>query len=175
MEALCLGEWKIKSPFICIFYCFIRLGIFIRLLFAIFGPCSKTLFKTYFLSDEQWIDWLYRERVNSKVWMWLWFLILLHKAGNWVPIQNLSLIIFQVHLDGYQKIFEIIQPNTNLSSSKSPEEFFKINPEYSLEGLMLKLKPQYSGHPMWRLYSLEKTLMLGRIEGRRRGQQRMSW
>ena len=50
----------------------------------------------------------------------------------------------------------------------------EINPEYSLEGLMLKLKLQYSGHLMRRADSLEKTLMLGKIEGRRRrGQQRM--
>ena len=50
----------------------------------------------------------------------------------------------------------------------------EINPEYSLEGLMLKLKLQYFGHVMWRASSLEKTLMLGKIEGkRRRGQQRM--
>ena len=50
----------------------------------------------------------------------------------------------------------------------------EISPEYSLEGLMLKLKCQYFGHLMGRAYSLEKTLMLGKIEGRRRrGQQRM--
>ena len=52
----------------------------------------------------------------------------------------------------------------------------KISPEYSLEGLMLKLKLQYFGHLMQRADSLEKTLMLGKIEGRRRkGQQRMRW
>ena len=52
----------------------------------------------------------------------------------------------------------------------------KINPEYSLERLMLKLKLQYFGHPMQRADSLEKTLMLGKIEGkRRRGRQRMRW
>ena len=52
----------------------------------------------------------------------------------------------------------------------------KINPEYSLEGLMLKLKLQYFGYLMCRANSLEKTLMLGQIEGRRRrGQQRMRW
>ena len=52
----------------------------------------------------------------------------------------------------------------------------KINSEYSLEGLMLKLKLQYFGHLMQRTDSLEKTLMLGKIEGRRRrGQQRMRW
>ena len=52
----------------------------------------------------------------------------------------------------------------------------EINPEYSLEGLMLKLKLQYFGHLMQRIDSLEKTLRLGKIEGRRRrGQQRMRW
>ena len=51
----------------------------------------------------------------------------------------------------------------------------EINPEYSLEGLMLKLRLQYFGHLMWRADSLEKTLMLGKIEGRRRQQQRMRW
>ena len=52
----------------------------------------------------------------------------------------------------------------------------EISPEYSLEGLMLKLELQYFGHLMWRVDSLEKTLMLGKIEGRRRrGWQRMRW
>jgi len=52
----------------------------------------------------------------------------------------------------------------------------EISPEYSLERLMLKLKLQYFGHLMWRTDSLEKILMLGKIEGRRRrGQQRMRW
>ena len=52
----------------------------------------------------------------------------------------------------------------------------EINPEYSLEGLMLKLKLQYFGHLTQRADSLESTLMLGRIEGgRRRGRQRMRW
>ena len=52
----------------------------------------------------------------------------------------------------------------------------KISPEYSLEGLMLKLKLQYFGHLIQRTDSLEKTLMLGKVEGRRRkGQQRMRW
>jgi len=52
----------------------------------------------------------------------------------------------------------------------------KISPEYSLEGLMLKQKLQYFGHQMWRTDSLEKTLMLGKIKGRRRrGWQRVRW
>ena len=59
------------------------------------------------------------------------------------------------------------------SNKSIPKE---ISPEYSLEGLMLKLKLQYSGHLIRRTDSFEKTLMLGKIEGRRtRGQQRMRW
>ena len=63
------------------------------------------------------------------------------------------------------------------SNQSIPKEIY---PEYSLEGLMLKLKLQYFGHLMQRANSLEKTLMLGKIEGRRRrdnrrGQQKMRW
>ena len=63
------------------------------------------------------------------------------------------------------------------TARKSSQSILKeISPEYSLEGLMLKLKLQYFGHLMQRTDSLEKTLMLGKIEGRRRrGQQRMRW
>ena len=62
------------------------------------------------------------------------------------------------------------------TTRRSNESILKeINPEYSLEGLMLKLKLQYFGHLMGRTDSLEKTLMLGKIEGRRRGQQRTRW
>ena len=63
------------------------------------------------------------------------------------------------------------------TASRSNQSILKeINPEYSLEGLMLKLKLQYFGHLMWRTDSLEKTLILGKIEGgRRRGWQRMRW
>ena len=57
-----------------------------------------------------------------------------------------------------------------------PVQLKEINPEYSLEGLMLKLKLQYFGHVMRRADSLEKALMLGEIEGRRRrGRHRMRW
>ena len=63
-----------------------------------------------------------------------------------------------------------IAMRSNLSTLK------EISPEYSLEGLMLKLKLQYFGHLMVRTDSLEKTLMLGKVEGRRRrGRQRMRW
>ena len=57
-------------------------------------------------------------------------------------------------------------------NQSSPEEF---NPEYSLEGLMLKLKLQYFGHLMQTANSLEKTLMQEKIESRRRGQQKIKW
>ena len=64
-----------------------------------------------------------------------------------------------------------------LDTRSSNQSILKeISPEYSLEGLMLKLKLQYFGHLVWRADSLEKTLMLGKIEGRRRrGWQRMRW
>ena len=63
------------------------------------------------------------------------------------------------------------------TAGRSNQSILKeINPEYSLEGLMLKLKLQYFGHLMWRADSLEKTLMLGKIESRsRRGRQRLRW
>ena len=63
------------------------------------------------------------------------------------------------------------------TARKSNQSILKeISPEYSLEGLLLKLKPQYLGYLMQRVHSFEKTLMLGKIEGRRRrGQQRMRW
>ena len=65
----------------------------------------------------------------------------------------------------------------SLESMRSNKSILKeINPEYSLQGLMLKLKLQYFGHLMQKVDSLEKTLMLGKIEGRRRrGRQRTRW
>ena len=71
-----------------------------------------------------------------------------------------------------EKTFE-----SHLTARRSNQSILKeINPEYSLEGLMLKLKLQYFDHLMQRTNSLEKTLLLGKIESRRRrGQQRMRW
>ena len=68
-------------------------------------------------------------------------------------------------------------PESPLARKRSNRSILKeISPEYSLEGLMLKLKLQYFGHLMRRTDSLEKILMLGKIEGRRRrGQQRPRW
>ena len=62
------------------------------------------------------------------------------------------------------------------AARRSKQILKEISPGYSLEGLMLKLKLQYFGHVMWRADSFEKTLMLGKIEGRRRrGRQRIRW
>ena len=62
------------------------------------------------------------------------------------------------------------------TARRSKQSILKlISPDYSLEGLVLKLKLQYFGPLMGRTDSLEKTLMLGKIEGRRRGRQRMKW
>ena len=72
-----------------------------------------------------------------------------------------------------QKLIIIFYISTVLSKQPILKE---INPEYSLEKLILKLKLQYFGHMMWRTNLLEKTLMLGKFEGRRRrGTQRMRW
>ena len=66
--------------------------------------------------------------------------------------------------------------SSNSKKRRSNQSILKeISPEYSLAGLMLKLKLQYFGHLIWRIDSFEKTLMLGKIEGRRRGWQRMRW
>ena len=76
---------------------------------------------------------------------------------------------------GSLSLWTILASALHCGIRRSNQSILKeISPEYSLEGLMLKLKIQYFGHLMWRADSLEKTLMLGKIEGRRRrGRQRM--
>ena len=98
---------------------------------------------------------------SSGVWMWE----LDHKEG-WVLKNCCFWIVVQRRL--------VTVPCTARKSNQSILK--EVNPEYSLEELMLKLKLQSLGHVMWRAESLEKTLMLGKIEGRRRrGWQRMRW
>ena len=89
--------------------------------------------------------------------------VLDHKEG-WAPKNWCFRIVLEKTLESPLANKEIKPVN--------PKE---INHEYSLEGVMLKLKLQYFGHLMQRFHSLEKTLMLGKIEGRRRGRQRMRW
>ena len=82
--------------------------------------------------------------------------------------------IHYLHLNYFYSICDLKVPRTARRSNQSILQ--EISPEYSLEGLMLKLKLQYVGHLIWRTDSSEKTLMLGKIEGkRRRGRQRMRW
>ena len=67
-------------------------------------------------------------------------------------------------------------PESSLNIRRSNQSILReINPEFSLEGLMQKLRLQYFGLLMWTVNSLEKSLMLGKAEGRRRGCQRMRW
>ena len=82
-----------------------------------------------------------------------------------------------MHIEDLNKNLPIRAIRVPWTARRSNQSILKeISPEYSLEGLMLKLKLQYFGHLMWRTDSLEKTLMLGKIEGgRRRGRQRMRW
>ena len=98
----------------------------------------------------------------------------LHMEGSesWTIKKAESWRIDAFELRHWRRLFRVLW-----TASRSNQSILKeINPEYSLEALMLKLKLQYFGHLMWRAHSLEKTLMLGKIEGRRRrGWQRMRW
>ena len=96
---------------------------------------------------------------NSHIWMWQ----LDHKEGWELKNWCFSIVVLEKTLESPLDCKEIQPVNPK-----------GINPEYLLEGLMLNLKLQYFGRLMWRALSLEKTLMLGKIEGRRRrGWQRM--
>ena len=98
---------------------------------------------------------------SSRVWMWE-----LGHEESWVP-KNWCF---------WTVVLEKALENPWTSKRSNQSILKEISPEYSLEGLMLKLKLQYFGHLMQRTDSLEKTSMLGKIEGgRRRGQQRMRW
>ena len=99
---------------------------------------------------------------SSHVWMWE----LDHKE-SWAPKNRCFWTVWC-----WRRLLRV--PWTAKRSNKSILK--EISPEYSLEGLMLKVKFQYFENLMWRTDSLEKTLMLGKIEGRRRrGRQRMRW
>ena len=96
---------------------------------------------------------------GNHVWMWE---LEIMKAESWR-------IVFE--LCCWRRLSRV-----PLKAGRSNQWILKeINPEYSLEGLMLKLKLQYFGHMMWTADSLKKTLMLGQMEGRKRGWQRMRW
>ena len=99
---------------------------------------------------------------SSHVWMWV-----LDYKKNWMP-KNWCF---------WTVLFKKRVLRVPWTARRSNQPILKeISPEYSLKGLMLKLKLQYFNYLVWRTDSFEKTLMLGKIEGRRRrGQQRMRW
>ena len=100
------------------------------------------------------------------------FSIVMYDCESWTIKKAERQRIDTFELWCWRRLFTV--PSTARRSNQSILK--EISPEYSLKGLMLKLKLQYFGHLMQRTDSLEKTLMLGKIEGRRRrGHQRMRW
>ena len=100
------------------------------------------------------------------------FPVVMHGCENWTIKKAENQRIDAFELWCWRRLLRV--PWT---ARRSIQSILKgINPEYLLEALILKLKLQYFGHPIWRADSLEQTLMLGKIEGRRRrGWQRMRW
>ena len=120
------------------------------MLFSIFLPESKS----------QCMDVRVMYGCENDVWMWEWTI---KKAEHW-------------RIDAFELWCWRRLLRAPWTARRSNQSILKeISPGCSLEGLMLKLKLQYFGHLMWRTDSLGKTLMLGKIEGGRRGRQRMRW
>ena len=96
----------------------------------------------------------------------------MHRCESWTIKKAECRRVDAYELWCWRRLLRVLWP-----ASRSNQSILKeTSPEYSLEGLTLKLKLQYFGHLMWRADSFEKTLMLGKIEGRRRrGWQRMRW
>ena len=92
------------------------------------------------------------------------------RVGLWIRLSTEELMLSNCGVGGNSWESLALQGDQTSQFYKK-----KINPEYSLEGLILKLKLQYFGHLMWRTDSLEKILMLRKIESRRRGWQRIRW
>ena len=99
------------------------------------------------------------------------FPVVMYECESWTVKKTEHQKIDALELWCWRRLLRV--PWTEKRSNQSILK--EINPEYSLEGLMLKLKLQYFGYLMPRADSLEKTLLLGKIEGRRRGWQRMRW
>ena len=102
----------------------------------------------------------------------VFFPVVMYGCESWAIKKAEQWRIYAFELWCWRRLLRI-----SWTARRSNQSILKeISPEYSLEGLMLKLKLQYSGHLMWRTESLEKALMLGKIEGgRRKGWQRMRW
>ena len=99
------------------------------------------------------------------------FLVVMYGCESWTIKKDERRRIDAFELWCWRRVLRV--PRTARRSNQSILK--EISPEYSLEGLMLKLKLEYLGHPMQRTDSLDKTLMLAKIERRRRGRQKMRW
>ena len=99
------------------------------------------------------------------------FPVVMYECESWTIMKAECQRIDAFELWCWRRLLRV--PRTARRSNQSILK--EINHEYSLEGLMLKLKLQYFGHLMWRADSLEKTLLLGKTKGRRRGQERTRW
>ena len=142
------------------------------------GDCSHELKRHLILGREVMtnLDSILKSRditLSTKVHLWtMVFPVVMCGCENWTirKVECWRIDAFEVWC--WRRLLRV-----PWSARRSNQSILKeISPGCSLEGLMLKLKLQYFGHLMWRADSLEKTLMLGKIEGRRRrGQQRMRW
>ena len=99
------------------------------------------------------------------------FLVVMYGCESWTIKKADRRRIDGFELWCWRRLLRVLRTARRFNQSILKE----ISPEYSLEGLLLKLKLQYFGHLMWRTDSFEKTLMLGKTEGRRTGWQRMRW
>ena len=99
------------------------------------------------------------------------FPVVMYGCESWTIKKAECLRIDAFELWDWRRFLRVLQTAWRSNQSILKE----VSPEYSLEGLMLKLKLPYFGHLMQRAESFEKTLVLGKIEGRRRGQLRMRW
>ena len=119
---------------------------------------------------------MYDITLLTKVCLWIFkamksFPVVMYRCESWTIKKTEHRRIDAFKLWCWRRLLRV--PGTARRSNQSILK--EVSPEYSLEGLMLKLKLQYFGPLMQRTDSLGKTLMLGKIEGRRRGRQRMRW
>ena len=132
---------------------------------------QKTIFSCQETYDKprQWVE-KQRITLSTKICIVRAIPVVTYSCDSWTLSKAKHQRINAFELWFWRRLLKV--PGTARISNKSILK--EINPEYSLEGQMLKLKLQYFGHLMWKAYSLEKTLMLGRLKiKRRRGWQKM--
>ena len=144
------------NPVLCILALFyLHIFLWINLIISGLDICTSSLMSLFLLLDKAMV-----------------FPVVMYACESWAIKKAEHRRIDAFELWCWRRLLRV--PWTARRSNQSILE--EISPKCSLVGLMLKLKLQYFGHMMWRADSLEKTLMLGKIEGRRRrGRQRMRW